>query len=225
MRDVLLGFLDLETGGLDEHKHAVVEVAAAKVTPAGEVLCTFERKVRARSGFTVEHEAWALHGMNGSCGGEPDETYRILRDFLEGTILAGHNVQYDARFLHQLQANGPSIRWLDHHVVDTAALLVPAWLRGEIGSCSLGKACAALGVKVHEPAHRALSDVLTTVELYRWIMKGRGREKAGGGPEIKFLLERWPAVSDPDDEDRALLLRRDAALEKIERGGRREKKP
>jgi DNA polymerase III epsilon subunit-like protein len=140
------------------------------------VLTTFERKVRARPGFVVEHEAWALHGMNGECGEDPEETYRILRDFLEGTILAGHNVQYDARFLRQLQGYRLPIAWHDHHVVDTAALLMPAWLQGEIESCSLGKACAALGVKVYEPAHRALSDILTTVELYRWIMRSRTRD-------------------------------------------------
>lgn len=180
MRDVVLGFIDTETGGFDETKHALLEVAVVKTTAALEVLDEWSWLVRALPGRTVQPEAFALHGLDGSHGADPAEVYSELAKLLAGSVAAGHNVSFDLKFLRQLaiDVNGGELPFGDHHQLDTASLVMPLWLSGEIESCSLGVVARALGIE-QPRAHRALDDCRTTVEIYR-----RLRERMTG-PSVR----------------------------------------
>lgn len=113
--------------------------------------------------------------------------YEAVASCIAGTILAGYNLQFDKRFLSQLclDVGGEPITTppsagrhvlFDHHELDVAASVMPLWLMGIVPSCSLVKAARTLGVKVWGPEHRALNDCLTTIEMYREILRRhRGR--------------------------------------------------
>lgn len=170
----ILSFIDVETGGLDETRHGLLEVAIVQVDRDLDLLSSFETRIRILPGRTIEEEARALHpDLDGLTGVDPLEAYEAVRAKLSGTMAAGWNVGFDLRFLEQARrdTSGQPIEWAGHHVLDVAALVIPAWLGGEIESCSLGKVAAAYGLKVWAPAHRALSDCLTTIEAYRFIRR------------------------------------------------------
>lgn len=180
--DPVLSFIDLETGGLDETRHAVLEVAIVRTTPLGEHLSATVFPLRAVAGRVVEVEAFRLHGLAGLEGLDPGEAYEAAASQLAGTILAGYNLQFDKRFLRALclDVGGEPLTYppssgrhvlFDHHELDVAAAVMPLWLLGVVPSCSLAKAAEALGCKVWGPAHRALNDCLTTVEVYREILR------------------------------------------------------
>lgn len=170
----VLSFIDVETGGLDEYSHALLEVAIVQIDKDLDLLSSFEIQIKALPRRSIEAEALGLHPeLDGKTGADPFEAYEIVRAKLDGTMAAGWNVDFDLRFLDQAcrDTSGEAIRWADHHKLDVAALVIPAWLDGQIESCSLGKVAAAYGCKVWTPTHRALSDCLTTIEVYRFLRR------------------------------------------------------
>ena len=167
-------FLDLETGGLDPSKDPILEVAA--FIPADNNLACFrvspgQRKVtpeaaavngydEAKWGFCLSHW-WAMSVLqNAFCS----------HDY----ILCGHNVRFDFEFLTSAfseQAMSPPR--VDHHFIDTAALAVPLLLTGEVKSLSLSSLCEHFQTP-HRPKHSAMSDVLSTVDLFEALMDRLG---------------------------------------------------
>lgn len=179
MTDRTLAFVDVETGGLDPEEHALLEVAVVRVDArtlevqgcdAWLVAGVFADRICGRAAVTGE--ALALHGLDGLSGLSLCSAWDRYADAVRGAALAGYNLPFDLSFLERLRRDvGGSPAEIDHHCLDVATLAVDSWAAGDLESCSLRSVASALGVEPAPPAHRAMADVRTTIEVYRKLRR------------------------------------------------------
>lgn len=175
-------FLDLETTGVDENKHSIIEIAA-KFYVNGQLRDTFESKTAT---YNQEVDLGAL-GVNNftikeilSHPPSPEVAY-ALAEFLvnvkknkgKGPIyLCGHNVAFDEKFLDRFLAIH-SITGLHsvlgHKKLDTATLAIALIDAGVLNpeKTSLEYLAKELGISLEgRNLHKAMDDVDLTIEVY-----------------------------------------------------------
>jgi len=166
--------LDLETTGLDENVHEIVEIAAirgkitngklniskkfnVKILPTKPV----NPKVAKYNGYNEEtwKQAPNLTSLANGVGG--------LVDMMEGAWHIGSNPDYDRRFLtkafKKLNWVYPTVK--SHHVLDVPMLYFDLYLSGKVEKIQQEIISNYLGFKPYE-AHRALSDTYRCLELF-----------------------------------------------------------
>ena len=167
LADITFCVIDIETTGGAGYD-AITEIAAVKVR-CGEVLGTMQTLVECAGSIPLEIQR--LTGITPAMvRGAPlvEEVLPSLVEFTQGTVIVGHNVRFDLRFL------GDELDRFDYPpfacpVVDTLPLarrLVP----DETDNCKLGTLALCLGLD-HRPTHRALTDVLATVDLLHALLE------------------------------------------------------
>lgn len=170
-----LGFVDVETTGIDPHVHALIEVAVLRVdADTLAVLDRFESKVRPPEDARVEPEAARINGYSRKAWADAPGAAEVLpkvANALWGCIIAGHNPAFDWAFLtaafRRLTLPPPEV---DYHLVDTASLAWPLLRKGRIHSLSLKDLCAYFKVP-NDGAHRAMADVERTFAVYRHLLE------------------------------------------------------
>ena len=123
---------------------------------------TFDQLVDPRR--PVSPRSVSIHGISsGLLEGQPtiDEALPLFARFCEGTVLVGHNVGFDMRFLELKEAQ-TGVR-LTQPVLDT--LLLDAVAAPEEQDHSLEAIAARLGVSV-VGRHTALGDAILTGEIF-----------------------------------------------------------
>ena len=149
--------IDLETTGLDPRRDAIVSLAAIPFldgTPAAGYVTLVD------PGRPIPPQSTAIHGLtDGMVRGAPslERVLRGVEPVIDGVVLVGHNVGFDATVLGQARrARGlPRLR---NHLVDTdrlAASLHPEWR-----DFSLEHVAERLDVEV-VARHTAEGDALT----------------------------------------------------------------
>lgn len=88
-------------------------------------------------------------------------------DFDEQPIIVAHNARFDVGFLRRA-ANACDMTWPRIRIVDTLALARLALPRPMISNHKLGTLAAHFGVSDYD-AHRALGDVLATVQVFHGL--------------------------------------------------------
>lgn len=167
-------WVDVETGGLNEHEHEILEIAAVRVEARSQrVLGTFHRYVLPTK--PVDPEAAAKNGYN-EAGWQLARAIPLadalqqLAPFLEGATQAGQHPNFDRRFLvasyARLELRLPKAA--THRMVDVIDQVQPFLVAGLIESASLDASTSYFGIKL--PAHRALSDVHRAMAVYAQIM-------------------------------------------------------
>jgi len=177
LRDLV--FVDVETGGFDETRHALIEVAAVRVsTPALEVVSVFDSKIVPV--LEVTPEAAAINGYDPEVWKREarflPEVLDELDPVMTGAKLAGQNPDFDARFLRYAFESVRSTKIRDsgfpklasHHAIDTASLAWPFRLAGLIPNCKLATLVSFFGLG--EQSHTAFGDVIHTIQVYRRIL-------------------------------------------------------
>jgi DNA polymerase-3 subunit epsilon len=167
LSEVTFCVLDLETTGASSDD-AITEIGAVKVR-GGECLGTFHTLVH--PGRAIPPAITFLTGITDAMVGPAprlDAVLPALVEFLRGSVIVGHNVGFDLRFLRAaLAANGwPSVanRW-----VDTCAL-ARRLVRDEVPNCALATLASRLRLD-HRPSHRALEDALATTDLLHLLLE------------------------------------------------------
>jgi DNA polymerase-3 subunit epsilon len=155
---------DTETTGLDpDLGDEIISIGAIRIVN-GRLLRseTFETLVDPRR--NVPAAAVAVHGITSErLAGQPTigEALPRFRRFCEDTVLVGHNVAFDLRFLQLKEAQtGVSLR---QPVLDT--LLLAAVVNPAEPSQSLEAIAQRLGIAIVE-RHTARGDALTTAEVF-----------------------------------------------------------
>jgi DNA polymerase-3 subunit epsilon len=178
MRPRRISFIDTETTGTDESVHEIVELAVVSVSidlsDARSVCCL--GRARPAHPETASPEALRINGYTPE-GWKDAPPLAVLLEraapALEGTMLAGHNVQFDIRFLRAAykaaQLEFPKV---DYRHLDTMSLAFPLMAEGQTDSLSLDTLCKKLGIKRPDP-HRALDDAWTSYEVARRMLKER----------------------------------------------------
>jgi DNA polymerase-3 subunit epsilon len=166
LADLTYTVFDTETTGLEPSAgDEIIAIGAVRIVN-GHLLADeiFDRLVDPRR--RLQPASIAIHGIRPEMlEGQPtiDKVLPAFQKFCEDTVLVGHNVAFDMRFL-ELKERGTGIRFTQP-VLDT--LLLSAVLHGNLGTNEhqLEAIAQRLGVPVTE-RHSALGDALTTGEVF-----------------------------------------------------------
>lgn len=171
LHEVTFCVLDLETTGAAPPGSAITEVGAVKLR-GGECLGTFQTLVN--PGVGIPPEITVLTGITEAMVLPAPRIQAVLPSFLEflgSSVIVGHNVRFDLRFLRSALADaghGP----LGNRWVDTCAL-ARRLVRDEVPNCQLGTLADRMRLP-HQPSHRALADALATGDLLHALLERAG---------------------------------------------------
>ena len=168
LRDVTFCVLDLETTGASPASCAITEVGAIKVR-AGECVGTFQTLVN--PGVPIPPEIVVLTGITEAMvlpAPRIEEVLPPLLEFLDGTVLVGHNFRFDVSFLDAALTRNGYPR-LAQSRADTCTL-ARRLVRDEVPDCRLATLARRLRL-AHQPTHRALDDALATADLLHALLE------------------------------------------------------
>ena len=152
--------LDVETTGLSPARDRIIEIAVVRCAPDGSFLDEWSTLVDPGRDPGPTH----IHGITASdLEGAPsfEDIAEELRERLAGSMVAAHNLSFDAGFLAaEFQRAGSTTP--DQPAVCTL-LLARHVLKGNKGY-SLAACAATLGID-HPNAHRALADTRVTASV------------------------------------------------------------
>ncbi len=176
-QDVVYWALDLETGGLDPKRDAVVAVGMVPVRDGtiriGEA---YQSLVRPAGGSAISDEAVRAHQLvPGEVRDAPPlaDVLRRIDERLAGGVLLVHHSALDVRFLRQAHV-AAGLAWPRPRVVDTVQLLLRAARRRQFvdpgaqqrePDLNLAEARRRLGLPDYG-THDALTDAIATAELF-----------------------------------------------------------
>jgi DNA polymerase III subunit epsilon len=154
---------DTETTGLSPSDDEIISIGAVRIVN-GRLLRqeTFDRLID--PGRLLDPVSTAVHGISSEMlEGQPtiDEMLPLFAQFAEDTVLVGHNVAFDLRFLELKEAR-TGVRFTQP-VLDT--LLLSAVVHPDAQDHSLEAMAARLGVSV-VGRHTALGDAILTGEIF-----------------------------------------------------------
>ncbi len=160
--------IDCETTGLDAEKDHVIEVAAA-VFQGDEIIRTYETLIDPQ--VPIPAESIAIHHITDNMVQGKPKISEILPDLLSFVgkhIIIGHGILFDISLLVN-NAKKFSIPCTlgSHRYIDTLRL---ARLYGESPVNSLEKLRQHFNIPPEE-AHRAMSDVLVNIEVFKFLTK------------------------------------------------------
>jgi DNA polymerase III subunit epsilon len=164
LEDVPYVVFDLETTGASAGKGGITELGALKLL-RGQVVDQFSTLVN--PGRPIEPFVVRLTGITDRMvTGAPgiSEVMPLFEEFIEGTVLVGHNVHFDCSFVTAARGGEP----LPNPVLDTLRLarcLVPGLKRYRLSSL-----VTHFGVR-EMPNHRALSDAAATAGVFLRLLK------------------------------------------------------
>lgn len=164
LRELMFTVFDLETTGLNPSTgDEIISFGAIRILN-GKVLQhdTFEALVKPSR--PVSQESTRIHGItNEMLEGKPTvlEVLPAFHAFCEGSVLVGHNVAFDLRFLKLLEKSS-GLRF-EHPALDT--LLLSSTLFPNAASHDLGGLAAKYGVAIRG-RHTALGDAVATAEVF-----------------------------------------------------------
>lgn len=158
---------DVETTGSSASKGAITEIGAVKVARGAIVdeLSTLVNPERPIEPFVVR-----LTGITDRMVADAPLAAEVMprfEEFVEGSVLVGHNVNFDCAFVTAARESC-GLEPLSNPVLDTLRLarsLVPGLKRYRLGSLA-----THFGVRM-VPNHRALSDAAATAEVFLKLLK------------------------------------------------------
>ncbi len=155
--------LDIETTGLSKYKHAITEIAAVKVKN-NKIIKEFHTLINPEQ--KIPSFITRLTGINDEMVKDSPTIKEIMPNllkFLGKDIVVAHNASFDYGFISynaEIHAKKP----LKNSRLCTRKLA--SRLLPDIGSKRLGNLCEHFNI-VNNDAHRAMSDVLATLELFQ----------------------------------------------------------
>ena len=172
-RERTIWALDLETGGLDPRRDAIVAVGMVPIR--GDSVCLGEawQTLVRPEGRVSPASIGAHHIVPGELAGAPPipAVLREIDDRLSQGALLVHGADIDVAFLRRAHKQR-GLKWPGPEVIDTAELLARAGDRRRFlvrhapePELDLRKARRARGLPDY-PVHDALSDAIAAAELY-----------------------------------------------------------
>lgn len=170
-----VAFIDLETTGLDVNEHEIIEIGCLVVTPdLQHVVAEYDRLVLPLHPETGTQQAFEVNGYQPEVwdvwGVDLDTALTGLATVIDGCVLAGKQVDFDASFLRVAYASAGR-PWPAHayRTFDVTGLCWPLHARGLVESMSLESLCAHFGIE-RPKVHRALADARAALEVARAMM-------------------------------------------------------
>ncbi|MBL4933073.1 3'-5' exonuclease [Clostridium paridis] len=154
---------DVESTGVDVTEDEIIQIAAIKIDKSGEVIDVFERFFKNnKSVKDSEH----VHGFSDEFlrenGGDRGEVLKEFIKFSEGTVIVGHNVQYDINILTseltRLSLGKPGFKTF-YDTLDIYRRFYPNTINHKLETLS------KIFKTKHIPSHDAMDDILATKDL------------------------------------------------------------
>jgi len=158
---------DLETTGLKpEEGHEILEIGAEKLENR-KVVATFHALVKPER--PIPEESIKIHGITEDMvqkeGRALADVVREFLQFINGSVLVGHNVSFDLGFLSaackKIGAGEPRNQSLDTCEISRKLLIIPSY--------SLERVAQHFGI-TNPQAHRAQSDVEVTRKVFLQLL-------------------------------------------------------
>ena len=174
-------FIDTETGGIDPEKHSLLSIGYVlmdndQIVARGEYFLRSEKYCVTETAAMINHFDLYAHMRKAVPAEEIIKAFDEINTVYfggKGIELAGHNTQFDVRFIRKMYADaGRSYeKVFSHRVVDTYSIL--RFLRDagmiDMDHLSSAKAFGHFGIKV-KGRHTASGDAEATLELYQKLM-------------------------------------------------------
>jgi len=158
-------FLDLETTGFEPSKDSIIEVSLI-VEEDGKEVGRLDRVTIPDKSLMSEF----VSQLTGITQAEIDESgvyFTELKDevqsLVEGTVIVGHNIDFDINFLKANGVNLDTNERLDTHELARILLPLESSFALEVLSQKYGF--------THKDAHRAMSDVLASRDLFNLLLQ------------------------------------------------------
>ncbi|MFA5024285.1 MAG: 3'-5' exonuclease [Patescibacteria group bacterium] len=170
-----LAVSDLETTGLSETEHEIIEIATIIYNPRQDkVLEEWETKINPIHIETASPKALQLNGYVNNPGLYTNNLNSALIKFnslVRGSMVLGMNVDFDLKFLYKNMADLNIKPSFDRH--RKIELMSMAWFAvkdTDIPGMSLADLCNHFGIS-NVGAHSAMIDCRRTLELYKALME------------------------------------------------------
>ena len=165
--------IDVETTGLDKDLHEIISFCGIKYDPRTRTEHMLDVKIKPVRPHVIDPYAAKINGYNESDwenANHPASIAPVIRDFLNGCMVIGHNVTFDLKFLHAFfNQKGFSDPLIYRHI-DTVTLahehLVPCGLK----SLSLDSIRHFLGMRVYKH-HTARQDAKDCLRIYKTLIR------------------------------------------------------
>ena len=169
-----LAFIDLETTGLDSEFYEIIEIGVIRVNPKNmRIIQELSLRVKPEYIERADPRALIVNGYSEDMWEYAQPLAKALdniRHCITGTILAGHNVQFDKAFLEAAyRKTGIPREDFDYHVFDTATLAWPLYAKGLISSLQLDSLCKYFHIERKKP-HRALDDAHISFRIAKCLL-------------------------------------------------------
>lgn len=194
-----LCILDFETTGFDPEHEFVTEIGVARVRN-GKITSRFETLVN--FGGIVSAKITELTGITTEAcqlGKEPRTAFALLRNFIGTDTIVCHNAAFDIAFLNRSYVRYGASTALSNPFLCTALLAQQYTLAREIPpvNVKLETLCSYFGI-VRDTAHRAMSDVVDTVQVLEQLFIYAESHHQGwvdGAEEFisSHIVSRYPA--------------------------------
>lgn len=164
-----LVFLDVETTGFAPSKCEILEVSAIKFDGGMIPVSAFTTLCKPHK--PIPEEASAVNHITEDMVADApafNQVASALTDFIKGCHIAGHNLDFDLRFIYAHGAQLPeNVRFYD--TLDLGHLTVP---QSSVWNYKLDTLCHHYGIWRDE-AHRSLSDCYATARLFVELVKDK----------------------------------------------------
>jgi len=168
-----LAFIDVETTGLDPHRHEIIEIAGVLTDPKLKLLGEFEFKIKPDRLDVADQQSLRINGYTDAAWLFAPQAAQVLPEVgrkIAGAMMVGHNVFFDWQFVNQAFARAGLKNPLHYHRLDTMSMAYTKLYHDpKVEYFSLEYLCKHFGIK-NERAHSALADVRATVELYKKLL-------------------------------------------------------
>ncbi len=176
--------LDIESTGLSRDKHKITELAAVKVKD-GEIVDEFQTLVNPEQ--HIPSFITSLTGISNEMVKDAPKINEALPkflDFLGDNVIIGHNVTFDYKFIE----HNAQLLDLPFKNPKLCTRKLANRIYRHLPSKSLGYLCEYLDIK-NLQAHRALTDVLATTELFQKFLNVL-QENEITNPDALFHFEK-----------------------------------
>ena len=173
-----LAFTDIETTGLSELEHEIIEIATIIYDPREDkVIEEWETKIAPTHIETAQPKALQINGYINNPGlyaGGLNSALIKFNSLAQGCMIIGQNSDFDLKFLYKNMADLNIVPSFDRH--RKLELMSMAWfaVKGtEIPGMSLAHLCNHFNI-TNIGAHAALIDSRRALEVYRSLMSYYG---------------------------------------------------
>jgi DNA polymerase III epsilon subunit family exonuclease len=188
MSELNFAVIDVETTGLFvKGSDRILEIAVLRLSPEGQILDRFETLVNPSRDVGPTF----LHGITAGDIKDAPSFGEIAGDVLarlRGSVLVGHNVNFDYRFLEsELKRLGVQLP----DCMRICTMYIARRLIPMLPSCSLCGVCSLLGIDL-EAAHTVMADATATGQLLGKILE---QVPVKGLPDLLQLFPRGEWVT------------------------------